>query len=426
MYIPRERLFWAVSLGHAANDILMSMGPVLLAFIGGVYFPITEVQIGLAVSARQMLGAISQPGFGYLADRGNSRLYGAGGVAWTVAMVLLAMLLAMTTRSFWLMIVPFALSALGSGAFHPVGTMQAAQVNEERANSNTAWFFLLGQMGLALGPVTAGALLGLTQRGDAEGSVAPIFLYALVGIPAVWLMITTMPSNAAQKLKDAATEASEKAVAIVRQPITWGPLILLALMVLTRGLAYPGSVAFIPVLFRNKGWDPAAYGLITSFYWIASAIAGVYMGNLADRFDRRIIIAGSLFAVVPVYVMLPLVDGTLAFVLALLAGVLSGGTHSVIVVLAQKLIPGKKGFASGMPLGFIFGVGALGTLLIGFLADGAFGLPGLGLTRAFQSISIFVLVAGFLGLLLPGGTGTDIHLRGKRKKKKLSPAAGTD
>ncbi len=61
MYIPRDRVFWSVSLGHMTNDVFMATGPVLLAFIGGVYLPISAAQIGIALSAREMLGAVSQP-----------------------------------------------------------------------------------------------------------------------------------------------------------------------------------------------------------------------------------------------------------------------------------------------------------------------------------------------------------------------------
>src|SRR5262245_46013622 len=114
MQIPRKRLFWAVSLGHATNDTFMSMRAVLLAFISTYILPMTSRNIGLAMSAVEMSGAISQPFFGWLADRTGGRWVGAGGVAWTVSFILLAMLVVTLGGGYWLMLLPLTLAGLGS------------------------------------------------------------------------------------------------------------------------------------------------------------------------------------------------------------------------------------------------------------------------------------------------------------------------
>lgn len=380
------------------NDIFMSMGPVLLAFIGAVYFPISTAQIGIAVSARQMIGGISQPLFGWLSDKGNSRLLGAGGVAITVGMLALSVFLAMI-GNFWLMIIPYALSAVGSGAFHPVGTAYSSYKDKETASTNTAYFFLFGQVGLALGPALAGFLLGLTQTGGEGGSAFPIIILALAAIPSVVFMNFSIPRRREVMTPDKADAPADDKPA--PKAVKTRPLTLLAVMVALRAVAHPGSVAFIPALFQAKGWTPAAYGGITSMFWLASAIAGVVFGNIADRTDRRHVVAGSLLLSVPAFFMLPLFDGALAYIMVIAAGALAGGSHSIIVVLAQSMLPGRKGLASGIALGYIFGVGSLGTLLIGYIADGAFGISGLGLERTFQLISAFVLVSGLLAVMLP-------------------------
>ena len=125
----------------------------------------------------------------------------------------------------------------------------------------------------------------------------------------------------------------------------------------------------MPVLFEQKGWDPAAYGTITSSYWIASAFSGLLFGRLADRFDRRKVMMLSMLCSAPAFFLLPAYEGAFAFILAIAAGGLSGGAHSLIVVMAQDLIPLRKGFASGAILGFIFGTGAIGSLAIGAISD---------------------------------------------------------
>src|SRR5512145_2608471 len=98
-----NRLLWAVNLGHMTNDVFMSMRAMLLA----------NWQIGLAISAGELVGAISQPVFGWLADKTGGRWLGAGGVVWTASGIMLAMLVVAAGGGFWLMLIPLALAALG-------------------------------------------------------------------------------------------------------------------------------------------------------------------------------------------------------------------------------------------------------------------------------------------------------------------------
>jgi FSR family fosmidomycin resistance protein-like MFS transporter len=408
MHVPRSRLFWAVSLGHLTNDTFMSMMSVLLAFISVNVLPMGKTQIGLILGITALLGAITQPLFGWLADRNGGRWLGAGGVAWTVGMLLLA-LLAAESGIFALMVLAFVIPALGSGAFHPVGSKYAAESDKTHAASNMAYFFLMGQLGLGLGPALAGALLnraasannlytdalGPVFRGTLleQGTVTPVLIVGLFAIPAILMMVFTLP-NARKHQARKIQEQTQAVPARVAFPLAAG--VILISMVTLRSLAQPGVVNFIPVLFQEKGWSPAEYGLITSSFWIGSGLAGVFFGNLADYYDRRRVIAISMVCSAPAFFFLPATDGALAFALAIAAGALSGASHSIIVVLAQGLLPGSKALASGLILGLIFGMGAVGNFLIGWLAET------IGLNIAFQLVAAAIVIASVLALALPG------------------------
>lgn len=404
--LPRSRLFWSVSLGHFTNDTFMSMGVVLLTFLSVSIIPMTNTEIGFAVSAQQLAGALSQPFFGILADRTGGRRYGAGGVAWVVTMFMSALLLAVLTRSYFLMLIPFVLQGLGSGAFHPVGALHAAESNQNRAASSTSYFFLAGQFGLALGPALIGALLdaanrdslalftagiGLPGRVSLQANVFPIFWLAAAAIPAVFMMTTSIP------IRTPAPRVPKTKTAGATSParINILPFVILGVMVIIRGLAQPGSVNFIPSLFQAKGWSPSEYGIITSLFWLASGVAGVIFGSLADKYDRRTITMVSMVLSAPAFFLLPATDGLIAMLLAVAAGGLSGGSHSLLIVLAQEMMPAGKGFASGSMLGFIFASGAIGSLVIGKLADS------IGLATTFQLVAVAAAVSGVMSLLLP-------------------------
>ena len=406
--MPRHlRLLWSVSIGHLTNDIFASMTPVLLTFLAAGIMPMSNIQIGLAVSIAQLLGAITQPFFGIRADRSGGRWIGSIGLVFHVGMFTIAVAMAALTRQYWLMFIPLVIATIGSGALHPVGALHAAESVPRRSAFNMAIFFLMGQTGLALGPAIAGILLdqanpdllggmgelvGFTQYGI-QDNVTPIIVLSLLSIPAILLMSTSIPKrhehHEAQNKRKSERENGEK------QHFPLLAFLILGLIVLLRGLGQQGSVAFVPVLFEQKGWDPAAYGTITSSYWMASAISGLIFGRLADRFDRRKVMMLSMLFSAPAFFLLPAHEGPFAFLLAIAAGGLSGGAHSLIVVMAQDLIPMRKGFASGAILGFIFATGAIGSLAIGIISDQV----GLGLT--FQIVAFMIAAAGLLSLLLP-------------------------
>lgn len=423
MQLPRSRLFWAVSLGHMTNDTFISMSSVLLAFISVNVLPLSAVEIGIVLSASALVGALAQPFFGWLADRSGGRLLGAGGVAWTVGLILLAVAAA-ERGLFWPMVIAFILPAVGSGAFHPVGAMYAAS-GEKRAASSLSYFFLMGQLGLGLGPALAGLMLNRASSNNHVftealgsvfsgrllefGSVSPVLVLALLAIPGVLLMALTIPNQRQHRQERAANHNTPSAKA-GRGRFALGAFIVLISMVTLRSLAQPGSVNFIPVLFQEKGWSPAEYGLITSSFWLASGLAGVFFGSLADRYDRRWVVAISLLLSAPAFFLLPVASGALAFALAVIAGGLSGGSHSVIVYTAQELLPGSKGFASGIIMGLIFGTGALGSFLIGSLSET------MGLTTVFQLVAGAIIVAGLLAFALPA----------QRRSAIVSPPEGVE
>lgn len=408
--IPRSRLFWTVSLGHLTVDMFNGSVPVLLTFLSGHLIAMSNTQMGFAISAYQLAGALSQPLCGWLADRSGGRWLGAGGVAWTVSLIALSLVLVTATRSYALMVIPLVLASLGSGAFHPVGTMHAAASDRQRVSSNLSVFFLMGSLGGALGPAITGILLdGAASRNDVftarlgpvfsgrlleHGSIAPILIFALVAIPAVLLMAFVLPTAHAHRLRPAESGRATR--------VNVAPLAFLVLIITMRGVVNPGLISFLPRLFEARGYPASEYGLMTSLYWIGGGVMGIFMGQLADRYGSRPVIVASLLFTAPAVFGLTTAGGALTFLLALAAGAFSGGAHSILVSMAQKMMPTGRGLASGAALGVIFGTGALGVLVIGAVADRV------GLDAAFQFVAAMAVITGLLALLLPADRQVEV------------------
>jgi FSR family fosmidomycin resistance protein-like MFS transporter len=101
-----------------------------------------------------------------------------------------------------------------------------------------------------------------------------------------------------------------------------------------------------------------------------SAFGGIAGAWLADRFGNRYVMTASLLlACLPLF-FYGMISKTLVLILVtFFAGAFIGASHSIIVVLAQRLLPGKSGVASGLVLGFTFASGSIGALFSGMIAD---------------------------------------------------------
>jgi FSR family fosmidomycin resistance protein-like MFS transporter len=221
-----------------------------------------------------------------------------------------------------------------------------------------------------------------------------ITLLALFTLPLVFFMAITM-GHATPHLHTVTKDQNDTEHTFPPQSIRWGAIGLLALILGLRSWVFMGTVSFLPKLFQSMGWDAVAYGSITSVFWLASGTAGVIGGHLADRWGRRPVVFGTLLAgSIPLF-FLPLNSGWIAFPLAIIVGGLLGASHSITVVIAQALLPGRKALASGLTLGYIFGTGAIAAVTIGSLADMW------GLVPVIQAGAFVGLAAALLALFLP-------------------------
>ena len=305
------------------------------------------------------------------------------------------------------MFIPIVLAPIGSGALHPVGALHAAEAVPQALRLSHGDLLLDGADRLGAGtrhrrhPARIGqsricwgrwAGRSASPHFGIQDNLTPIILLSVFRCPPCFLMASSIPRHhehhAEQNKRKSERENGEAAFAVFR-------LLDPRRHRFAARLGAAGLGRFCAGLFEQKGWDPAAYGTITSSYWIASAVSGLVFGRLADRFDRRMVMMLSMLFSAPAFFLLPAYEGAFAFFLAIAAGGLSGGAHSLIVVMAQDLIPMRKGFASGAILGFIFATGAIGSLAIGFISDQ------IGLALTFQIVAVMIAVAGGLSLLLP-------------------------
>lgn len=343
----------SVSLGHLAIDILSSSVAMILTVLA-VPFDLSNSQIGVGVMIYQFVGSLTQPYFGVLADRVGGRWLGAAGLAWTATFYFAATF----ATNYPVLLLLMSLAALGSAAFHPQGAMNASDAGGVRSSSSTAIFFLLGQTGLALGPALAGFLLE-------QSGLAGVRILAAASLPLVFLMALWLqqPAHHSQRKTAVGSKPAE------RSDLRRSVFVAFVLVVALRATTQSGYYGLLPKFLADGGYSPSEYGLMVGIFSLTLAVGTLGGGILGDRISHRTILIWSCLLSTPFAVWMLYSSGWAFAVAAAIGGLLVGVPHSILVVMAQNLLPKRQGLASGAVLGFMFAAGAAGTGLAGWAAD---------------------------------------------------------
>jgi len=381
----KDAYFVAVALNHLAVDVLNSQKAILLVFLAPS-LGLSNADIGLVALIYSFFGSLTQPLFGLLADRFKAPWLSGGSLLWMAGWFAVAVSL----PGRW-PIPALIIGALGSAAFHSAGTERATTRGETlmagRAATAASLFFLFGQAGLSFGPALGGVLL---QELGARG----VLVLTAVAVPVAMNSLHRLYWTArfARPESDSPTPAIADAPSGFRTG-KW-VLVVFALLVLLRTTPQLTSITFLPKLFQDRGYSPAAYGLIASVFMAGYALGGVSGGFLADHWGRRRTMLWTLLAAVVPMHYYPVAGEFSLYPLVFLAGAFNGASHSVVVVLAQALLPRRRALASGLTLGFMFASGAFGSYIYGLAADF---YP---LAAVMQTNGVLCLLAALLSLTL--------------------------
>ena len=106
------------------------------------------------------------------------------------------------------------------------------------------------------------------------------------------------------------------------------------------------------------------------FAFLAAVAAGTMIGGpLGDRFGRKHIIWISILGAAPFTLLLPYTNLFWTGALSIIIGLIISSAFSAILVYATDLMPGKVGMVAGLFFGFAFGMGGVGSAVLGRLAD---------------------------------------------------------
>ena len=353
---PAARVAIVVAVAHGVTDMYGSLLPPLLPRI------MDELGLSIALAATlgvsySIAGALPQPLFGYLADRFGRRAFAVLGPL--VAGVFVASIA--FASSFWVLVLLLAMGGIGSAALHPAGASYAVRVGEGKGGGTRYSLFAFGgAVGFAIGPLAA---VWLVQARGMDG----LWLAMLPAIAIAPLVYAYLPSG--RKETAAAPVLPPRPSAVLAQ--LRGPLGLIFGISAAMAFVQRTFLTMEPIIIARAGGSETLGAVALSVYLGAQSVGMVTGGLLADRMDRRTLLAQLCFWALPAHVLALWLGptGFLGLTATACAGFLGLATLPPIVVMAQELVPSAAAVSSGIVMGLAWATGSLGVLATGALAD---------------------------------------------------------
>ncbi len=375
------QILGAVALVHLLNDLTQAMLPAIYPMLKAE-FGLNFTQVGLITLTFQCTASLLQPWVGLYTDRRPLPfLLPLGMVATLIGVLMMA-----AARSFPSLLSAAALIGVGSSTFHPEASRVARAASGGRFGLAQSLFQVGGNVGSALGPVLAAAVIG--ERGKAN-----IAWFALLTVSAITVLVYVSrwhSRHLAQPRRAAAPITSP-----LSQRRVYGALTVLALLVFSKYIYMSSLTSYYTFYLIDKFGVSVPSAQLYLFLFLAAVAAGTFLGGpLGDRIGRKRVIWISILGAAPFTLALPYVNLPWTAVLTVVIGVVLSSAFSAIVVFAQELMPGKVGMIAGIFFGLMFGVSGIGAAAMGHIADTH------GITYVYKLCSYLPLL-GILTMLLP-------------------------
>jgi FSR family fosmidomycin resistance protein-like MFS transporter len=369
-----------LSVGHFITDINQGSLPALLPFFKEA-LNLSYTLSGVILLSANLISSIIQPAFGYLSDRKPMGWF----LPLTPFIACLGIALTGFAPNYSLLLLCVMMTGVGVASFHPEGFKTAYFFTGDKKATGMSLFAVGGNLGIAVGPITALALVNYFGLKGTLGLIIPGILIAVI----LFLNLSWLFSP----VKSAHKEAKGTQTPLARNQKT--TFLLLISIATVRAWTQMGLATYIPFYYINylKG-SPLYAGKLVSTFLIAGALGTLVGAPLADRWGHKNFLLLSLSLSFPLLLLFYYSSGFTTFIFLGILGMVLISTFGLTTVMAQAILPHHLGMASGMMVGFTISAGGIGVTLLGTIAD-AWGVP-----MAMKTIFVTPLIAFGLTLLL--------------------------
>jgi len=351
-------ILFSISFAHLLNDLIQAIIPSIYPLLKESY-NLSFSQIGLITFAFQFSASIFQPLVGYYTDKNPKPFSQIYGMLFSMAGIVS---IAFADNFYWI-ILSVILIGTGSSIFHPESARISNLASGGKRGLAQSIFQVGGNFGTALGPL----LVALIVIPNSQQYILWFIIVAAIGLAilskiAYWYRDhLVLRKNKVQPFIDFHNLPKRKV------QIAIGILLIVIFSKFFYSASLSSYYQFYIIDKFGLTIKQAQFHMF--IYLIAYAVGTILGGPLGDKIGRKYVIWLSVFGAFPFALLLPYVNLFWTDVLMIIIGIIISSAFPAILVYAQELLPKKLGMVSGLFYGFAFGMGALGSALLGKLAD---------------------------------------------------------
>lgn len=354
-------VLFAVGIAHLLNDSIQSVIPAVYPILKSNY-ALSFTQIGIITLVFQLTASILQPFVGLYTDKYPKPKSLAIGMLLALAgLISLAF-----APDFAYILLAVSILGIASSIFHPEASRVAHLASGGKRGLAQSIFQVGGNAGNSMGPLmTAFIIIPFGQKYIGWIGVLAVLGMFLLLYVGNWYSMKLAENAARSKTHTAAVQTSG-----VSKPRIIVSIFLLLVLMFSKYFYMASMSSYFTFYLMNKFHISVQDSQLYLFAFLISVAVGTIVGGpLGDRYGRKLIIWCSILGAAPFTLLLPHMGLAMTIVMAVCVGLVLSSAFSAIVVYATELIPGKIGLVSGLLFGLAFGLGGIGSAVLGWLAD---------------------------------------------------------
>ncbi|MBB6237216.1 FSR family fosmidomycin resistance protein-like MFS transporter [Pedobacter sp. AK013] len=351
-------ILFALSFSHLLNDTIQSLIPAIYPIIKTSYH-LSFSQIGLITLTFQLAASLLQPFVGLYTDKKPQPYSLAVGMGFT----LIGLISLSQSTHFYTILLSVCFIGIGSSIFHPEASRMAHAASGGKRGLAQSVFQLGGNAGSSLGPLLAAWI------------IVPYGQFSVIWFSVIALLAIIILTYVGNWYKGFMLSRSKKInIQTVVNQFSRGKVIfsvcILLLLIFSKYFYMASLTNYFTFYLIDKFHVSVQTSQIYLFVFLFSVAAGTLLGGpIGDKIGRKYVIWASILGTAPFALLLPHASLFWVGVLIVPIGMILASAFSAILVYAQELIPGKVGLVAGLFFGFAFGMGGIGSALLGKLAD---------------------------------------------------------
>lgn len=357
MRIKNKKAIRWISGGHFIIDMYSGFLNPILPFIAA-HLGISLAIASCIISISQITSSITQPLFGFLADRFKRRFF----LFWGI--ILAAIFLSSTTiaPNVYILALCIILGSMGVSFFHPQASgMTNYFCIDSNVTKKMSIYLTCGTFGFAIGPIISSFIVDFI-------SFKALPSMALLGILYALTLFVFVP-----KIKNKQTrENLPKFYNVLHEIFSCKTTKLLVILSIIKALIQVTFLVLMPFLWKSLSYSPSKIGIIVFLFLTVGSVGTMLSSSVENILGTKKTIILSLTMPLPLtllfvltYVKFPIIS----IVSFLILGFFIMLSTPINMTLAQKAMPKYKSTIAGLVGGFSFGVIGLFLPLVGYLSE---------------------------------------------------------